>query len=170
MERIASGSKKALLIGVYEYEQRRDDDFSLLFEEDLDFCNQNVKGLYDTLISAGFEIPPEYNLTGRIETDKMANRIKSFFKESNSPHDILLFYYCGYVYESSGIYYLKGSDRYTTVSYDTSSFINDVKKSKTKRLLLLIDSFSDWFGLYAIDGLTGLKEDSRDGEASEEQA
>jgi hypothetical protein len=96
-----AGSKKAIVIGISDYD--------LL--QPLDFCKTDGTEMYDLLRSLGYEIPDRHKLIGRVEREGMRDAIIDFFRNRNvRPRDTLLFYYSGHgVLDAYGDHYFAAS-------------------------------------------------------------
>jgi hypothetical protein len=83
------GRRKALIIGVSEYENN---DL-----KPLPFCKQDADKMFDLLKSQGYLIPNDRNLIGEVKAHQMKDAIYDFFTEENiKSQDLLLFYYSGH--------------------------------------------------------------------------
>jgi hypothetical protein len=99
-----NGEKKALIIGVSEY---NDNDI-----QSLEFCKNDGEKMHETLKSIAYQIPDNYKLIGHVEFDKMREAIYDFFDNPNSKaDDTLLFYYSGHgIPDTDGDVYLATSE------------------------------------------------------------
>jgi hypothetical protein len=129
--------KKALIIGVSEYEKLRP----------LKFCENDGKSLVGILRSE----PLSYQITslvGRIDWDNMRRAIKHFFiGEDVRSKDTLLFYFSGHgLMDKYGHYYLAPSDIDPADPVDTADkgfsfdeLENTFKDTPSRRVIAILD-------------------------------
>ena len=81
------GKKKALIIAISDFS-----DFS-----NLDFVRNDGEKVFETLKNAGYDIPDQHKLIGKVTNAEMVTAIKDFFgSEDIKSDDTLLFYYSGH--------------------------------------------------------------------------
>jgi uncharacterized caspase-like protein len=127
--------RKALIAGISDYSNL----------QRLDFCKNDGTEVHEVLNSLGFEISEENKLVGEVKWEKVRDTIYDFFVNNrNSPDDILLFYYSGYVVpDIYGDIYLASSD----IDFDNpyrggfsfEEFTNVIKKCISTRVVIILD-------------------------------
>jgi Tfp pilus assembly protein PilF len=97
-----AAQRKALVVGISDYTSL----------QQLDFCKNDGKEVYDVLTSLGYEISDENKLIGKAMGAKVKDTIYDFFdNKRDNPDDTLLFYYSGHgVPGDDGNIYLASSD------------------------------------------------------------
>jgi len=132
---IAGGSKKAIVIGISDYD--------LL--QPLDFCKTDGTKMYDLLRSLGYEILDRHKLIGRVKREGMRDAIIDFFRNRNvRPRDMLLFYYSGHgVLDAYGDHYFAAS-ALDPFDPDIEGFLFDeltkiINKSISQKIVTILD-------------------------------
>src|SRR4051812_14502016 len=97
-------NKKALIIGISDYTHV---DLQML-----EFCKNDGQEIYNVLKNLGYEITGDSPLLGKLDGEKIREKIFDFFYDSNNkPDDTLLFYYSGHgIVDNNGDMYIASSD------------------------------------------------------------
>jgi tetratricopeptide (TPR) repeat protein len=129
------GSKKAIIIGISEYD--------LL--QPLNFCKTDGIKMYELLRSLGYEIQENHKLIGKVRREEMRDAIIDFFRNRNvKPRDMLLFYYSGHgILDGYGDHYFAAS-AINPFEPDTEGFLFDeltrmINKSISQRIVTILD-------------------------------
>ena|SRR5215469_1791328 len=99
---MSQGKKKALIIGISDYDEL----------QPLDLCRNDAEELFRVLTEQGYEILDKYKLIGRVPYEPMRKTIIQFFNnKDNRREDTLLFYYSGHgLPDGYGKHFLAPSD------------------------------------------------------------
>jgi uncharacterized caspase-like protein len=145
---INQGNKRALIVGISEYNDLRA----------LDLCKNDAEDLFGVLSEQGYEISDK--LTGYVSYDTMRKTILEFFENDDiKPKDTLFFYFSGHgIPDGYGKHYLapsnidKNKPKHKGISfYDLE---DSIEQSKSNRIIVVLDCcFS------GSAGLEGLKDD-----------
>lgn len=94
--------KKAMIVAVSKYDNGL---------QQLDFCENDGKGMYDVLTTHGYEIDQKNLLMGHVNGIQMMDTILDFFNDHTTrSNDIVLFYYSGHGVPDRNTVYLASSD------------------------------------------------------------
>jgi hypothetical protein len=132
-----NGEKKALIIGVSEY---NDNDI-----QPLEFCRNDGEKMHETLKSIAYQIPDNCKLLGHVEFDKMREAIYDFFDNANTrADDTLLFYYSGHgIPDTDGDVYLATSEIDPDSPYRRGFSFNELTRmmnnSLSTRIVTILD-------------------------------
>jgi len=77
----------------------------------LDFCENDGKGMHDVLVSLGYEVAEKNLLVGQVDGRQMHDSILDFFDDKTiRSNDVVLFYYSGHGVPDVDSVYLASSD------------------------------------------------------------
>jgi uncharacterized caspase-like protein len=145
-----TGKKKALIIGISDYNELRP----------LDLCKNDAEEMLRVLSEQGYEITDDYKLIGQVDANQMKNAIYDFFDNDYIKYkDTLLFYFSGHgIPDGFGKHFLAPSDIDKNrpgrkgISFEDLDYC--IENSKSRRILAVLDCcFS------GAAGLEGLKDD-----------
>jgi uncharacterized protein YjbI with pentapeptide repeats len=129
------GRRKALIIGLSDYEKL----------QSLDFCIRDGESMTDMLRSLEYYVPTENVIVGNIEGENLRKVILDFFiTDTVEEDDTLLFYFSGHgVLDSDGDGYLCSSDidpdSPIRKGFAFDDLTNIMNKSRSKKIVLLLD-------------------------------
>jgi tetratricopeptide (TPR) repeat protein/uncharacterized caspase-like protein len=131
------GVKKALIIGVSDYEDKSLDP--------LPFCKNDAEEMHSLLTSLGFDIPVYNMMVGEVKERKMKEAIANFFQDSGiKSRDTILFYFAGHgVPDNSGEVYMASSETNFRVPFIGSFPFQQLTKlmngSFSTRIITILD-------------------------------
>ena len=134
---LGEGRKKALVIGVSQYE---DDGL-----QPLDFCEEDGRQMYSVLKELGYEITESNNLIGKVEGNRMRDTIVDFFTDRKiNSTDTVLFYFTGHgVLSNSGEVCLSSSDidihAPSKRGFPFTQLTTMMQECRSKRIVTILD-------------------------------
>jgi len=128
--------RKALVIAVSDYDD-------LPKENQLPFCANDGKAIYEVLKRQNYDIPDDMRLIGRVEGRKLRSTILDFFGRSAQPNDTLVFYFSGHGIGDRGDHYLTSSNLDREYPEDNGFNFEDLERqmarSPAKRIVAFLD-------------------------------
>ena len=132
--------QRALIIGVSDYNKL----------QQLNFCQNDGKSMYEALRHLGYDIPDRNKLIGKVDWVKMRKAMMDFFEDPTITHDdILIMYYSGHGVPTNDEVYLATSEIEPDSPHRNGIPFKDltgmIQRTIANRVIIILDCcYSGW--------------------------